>query len=144
PRRGRADRLFLDERARGPAAVEDVRGCRRRKSELCALVRFDHSVAHRDREQRLAAYLAPRGHHHGEPAAQRGAAAIRPAAGARPHPAGALPEPAVGTASTQITIRPPTTPTWSRRRSCRRVTRNSSNARNGPARSPSTTPTTNG
>src|SRR5262249_60544528 len=45
PRRGRADRLFLDERARGPAAVEDVRGCRRRKSELYALVRFDHSVA---------------------------------------------------------------------------------------------------
>src|SRR5262249_38911566 len=34
-----------------PAAVEDVRGCRRRESKLCALVRFHHSVAHRDRER---------------------------------------------------------------------------------------------
>jgi len=51
---------------------------------------------------------------------------------------------AAGTASTRITTRPPTTPTWSSHRNCRRVTRNSSTAGRGLARSPSTTPTTNG
>ena len=84
----------------------------RREGELCALVRLDHSLAHRDREPRPAAQLGPRGHHHGEPAAQRRAAAIRSAAGARAHPAGARPRTAAGTGSTPTTTRPPTTPAW--------------------------------
>jgi hypothetical protein len=58
--------------------VEDVRGCNRRQSELCAFLRFNHSVAHRNREPCPATQLGPRGHHHGEPSARRGAAAIRP------------------------------------------------------------------
>src|SRR5499427_8548890 len=51
---------------------------------------------------------------------------------------------AAGTGSTRITTRPLTTPTWSSHRNCRRVTRNSSTAGSGPARSPSTIPMTNG
>ena len=86
PRRGLADRLFLDERAGGPAAVEIVRGRDRRESELRAFLRFDHPVTHRDREPCPAAQLGSRRHHHREPAAQRRAAAVRSAGGARPDP----------------------------------------------------------
>src|SRR5262245_52940203 len=88
-----AYRLLLDERAGGPAALENVRGRGRREGELRPLVGFDHPVADRDREPRAPAQLGPRGHHHGEPPAPRRAAAIRPAAGAWPAPAGARPNP---------------------------------------------------
>ena len=49
-----------------------------------------------------------------------------------------------GTASTPTTTRRPTTPSTSRRRSCRRATKTSRSTRNGPAMSPSTAPTANG
>ena len=49
-----------------------------------------------------------------------------------------------GTAATPITMRRPTTPISSSRRTCRKPTTSSPRTRNGPARSPSTTPTTNG
>ena len=100
-------------------------------------------LAHRDRVPRPPAQLGPRCHHAGLSASRRGAAAIRAAGGEEPDPAGAAPTGA-GTASTAITMRPPTTPIWSKRRTCRRPTRSSSRTRNGPARSRSTPPTPNG
>mgnify|MGYP003694079583 CR=1 FL=1 len=74
--------------------------------------------------QMLAAYEPPGGRQH-----LRRMPAIRTSA---------------GMASTPTTMRRPTTPGRSRPRSCRRATRSLPSTRNGPARSPSTAPTTNG
>src|SRR5262249_26534231 len=76
-------RVFSPEEGRGgPAVGEVVGGARGGKSELCALVRSHHSVAHRDGEQRPAARVGSRGPHCGDRAPKGGAAEFRPAAGA--------------------------------------------------------------
>src|SRR4029077_20492105 len=54
-----AHRLLLDERAGGPAALENVRGRGRREGELRPLVGFDHPVADRDRESVGVSLQAP-------------------------------------------------------------------------------------
>ena len=71
-------------------------------------------------------------------------AAVRSAGGEEHFARGARSRTGAGTASTPTTMRPPTTPSTSRRPTCRRPTPISPSTRNGPATSPSTAPTTNG
>ena len=139
-----AHRLLVDQRAGRPAAVQVVHRRDRHQGRICARIRRDPDVAHGDRVSRRSEILRHRADRDDQQDAAANAGSLRAARGRQHLRRMPAIRTSAGMASTPTTIRRPTTPGRSRPRSCRRATRSLPSIRNGPARSPSTAPTTNG